>query len=173
MPPENNRMRRAAACREASHRIIEKVQTRMDSGMRPGVLTVAFKQAQRKPSADGATRSSAVEGFSRQQTGFEEIAFDATAVALGDLVLGKSGQDARCRPTWTITAIAALIAFVTVKLLFAVRVEFPSDTFKHLRPVPLDSLYVCRHLSCQDGCRSQSKWRRRVTRTRHARRRPL
>ena len=119
----------------------------MDSGTRPGVLTVAYKQAQRKPSADGTTRSSAVEGFSRQQTGFEEMAFDAAAVALGDLVLGKSGQDARCRPTWTITAIAAPIAFVTVKFLFCCPSRVPEATLSstldpcHLTPYMFVVIY--------------------------------
>ena len=43
-----------------------------------------------------------VEGLAGRQAGFGEMAFDAAATALGHLVLGEGGQEARCRPAFLV-----------------------------------------------------------------------
>jgi hypothetical protein len=44
----------------------------------------------------------AVEGLSGQQLRLGEMTREATAVALGDLVLGERGEEARGRPTFLV-----------------------------------------------------------------------
>ena len=43
-----------------------------------------------------------VEGLSGRQPCFGEMALDAATVALGDLMLGQGGQEARCGPTFLV-----------------------------------------------------------------------
>jgi hypothetical protein len=42
----------------------------------------------------------AVEGLADRQVGFGEMALDAPAAALGHLLFGQSGEEARGRPTF-------------------------------------------------------------------------
>jgi hypothetical protein len=43
-----------------------------------------------------------VEGFARQQPGFNEMTLDAAAVAFGNLVFGERGEEASGRPAFLV-----------------------------------------------------------------------